>query len=63
MSVAPVLVYNRIDLNRRNTRLVLAAFAALLVPFEYCAAVVGPFAYDFTIRSIAVVLSHGSHRP
>ena len=32
---APVLVYNRIDVNRRNTRLLLAAFAALLLPFAY----------------------------
>jgi heat shock protein HtpX len=32
---APVLVYDRIAVNRRNTRLLLAAFAALLGPFAY----------------------------
>jgi heat shock protein HtpX len=32
MSVAPVLVYNRIDANRRKTRLLLASFAVGLLP-------------------------------
>jgi heat shock protein HtpX len=32
MSVAPVLVYNRIDANRRKTRLLLASFALVLLP-------------------------------
>lgn len=31
----PVLVYNRIDENRRNTRLLLPAFALLLLPISY----------------------------
>jgi heat shock protein HtpX len=35
---APVLVYDRIDANRRATRLLLAAFAALLLPIAYTAA-------------------------
>jgi heat shock protein HtpX len=42
---APVLVYNRIDVNRRNTRLLLAAFAALLLPFAYGLAQLLPSAY------------------
>jgi len=32
---APVLVYNRIDANRRNIRLLLPAFAVLLLPLAY----------------------------
>src|SRR5436190_15275676 len=32
---APVLVYHRIDANRRNTRLLLLAFAFLLLPLAY----------------------------
>ena len=32
---APVLVYNRIDENRRNTLLLLPAFAVLVVPLAY----------------------------
>jgi len=35
---APLLVYNRIDANRRNTRRLIAAFALLVVPFAYVAA-------------------------
>jgi heat shock protein HtpX len=32
---APVLVYNRIDANRRNTRLLIAGFAALVLPLVW----------------------------
>jgi Zn-dependent protease with chaperone function len=56
---APILVYNRIDANRRNTRLLLGAFAALLVPFEYCAVVAAPFVFDFTMRLLVLFLSEG----
>ncbi|MFL6281494.1 MAG: M48 family metalloprotease [Vicinamibacterales bacterium] len=35
---APLLAYNRINANRRNTRLLIAAFALLVVPFAYVAA-------------------------
>jgi heat shock protein HtpX len=42
---SPVLIYNRIDVNRRNTRLLLAAFAALLLPFAYGLAQLLPSAY------------------
>jgi heat shock protein HtpX len=41
----PVLVYNRIDANRRNTLLLLAAFAALLLPFAYGFARLLPLAH------------------
>jgi heat shock protein HtpX len=42
---SPVLAYNRIDVNRRNTRLLLAAFAALLLPFAFGLAQILPSAY------------------
>lgn len=32
---APVLVYNRIDANRRNTRLLIACFVALVLPLAW----------------------------
>ena len=41
----PVLVYDRIDVNRRNTRLLIAAFAVLLFPFTYGLARFLPIAY------------------
>src|SRR4051812_49406446 len=44
-SAAPVLVYNRIDVNRRNTRLLIAAFAALLFPSAFGIAQFVPIAY------------------
>jgi heat shock protein HtpX len=43
---APVLVYNRIDANRRNTFLLLPTFAVLLLPLAYgVTQVVVPFAF------------------
>jgi heat shock protein HtpX len=44
MSVAPVLVYNRIDANRRKTRLLLASFALALLPvFAASSALITPW--------------------
>jgi len=36
-SPAPLLAYNRIDANRRNTRVLVAAFALLVMPFAWLA--------------------------
>src|SRR6059058_2106231 len=56
---APVLVYNRIDVNRRNTRLLLAAFDALLLPFAYGLAQFLPIAYGVARILIVSLLYPG----
>src|SRR5437879_3130024 len=56
---APVLVYNRIDVNRRNTRLLLAAFAALLLPFALGLARFLPIAYGLARIVIVSLLYPG----
>jgi heat shock protein HtpX len=45
---APVLVYDRIDVNRRNTRLLIATFAVLLLSFAFGLGQVVPFIYGLT---------------
>jgi heat shock protein HtpX len=55
----PVLVYNRIDVNRRNTRLLLAVFAALLLPFTYVLAQFLPIAYGIARILIVALLLPG----
>src|SRR6266550_465631 len=48
-TLAPVLVYNRIDENRRNTVLLLPAFAVLVLPLAYGATqLLVPFSFYHT---------------
>ncbi|HEY3044308.1 MAG TPA: M48 family metalloprotease, partial [Vicinamibacterales bacterium] len=49
-----LLVYDRIDANRRNTVLLLAIFPALLLPFIYGLSHVLPLAYGLVFSDVTV---------
>jgi len=58
-TLAPVLVYDRIDVNRRNTTLLLAVFAGLLLPFALVLAQFLPIAYGIARILIVSLLIPG----